>query len=158
MTATPADLIIREAMAADLPTLVALLADDERGRKREHLADPLPQGYLDSFAAITADPRSKLIVAERDHRVVGTMQLVFIPGMTYQGAERMIVQSIFVDRDLRGQGIGEAMIRWAVDAARARGCRFISINTHRSRERAHKFYKHQGFKPTHIGFTYELSE
>ncbi len=158
MTTLPADLIIRDAMAADLPEIVGLLADDERGRKREKVTDPIEQSYADAFAAITADPRSKLLVAERDRHAVGTMQLSFIPGMTYQGSERMIIQSVFVARDLRGQGIGEAMLGWAIDAAKARGCRFISVNTHKSRERAHKFYKHIGFKPSHVGFTYELAE
>lgn len=157
---TPAELIIRDAMAADIPAVVGLLADDERGRKREVVADPLPQSYADAFAAITADPRSKLVVAEldRDRRAVGTMQLAFIPGMTYQGSERLIVMALFVAQDFRGQGIGEAMIHWAIDAAKARGCRFISINTHKSRERAHKFYKRLGFKPSHVGFTQELAE
>lgn len=157
-TTMPADLIIRDAMASDLPDIVRLLADDERGKKRETTADPLPQSYVDAFSAITADQRSKLLVAERDRRAVGTMQLTFIPGMTYQGSERLIIQSVFVQRELRSQGIGEAMMGWAIDAAKARGCRFITVNSHKSRERAHKFYKHLGFKQSHVGFTYDLPE
>lgn len=158
MTTLPAGLIIRDAMAADIPDIVKLLADDERGKKRETVTDPLPQSYVDAFGAITADQRSKLIVAEREQRAVGTMQLTFIPGMSYEGSERLILQSVYVAREMRSQGIGEAMIGWAIDAAKARGCRFITVNSHKSRERAHKFYKHLGFKQSHVGFTYDLPE
>jgi len=143
-------------MAADVPAIVALLADDPLGKKRENAADPLPQSYWDAFAAITADPRSKLIVVERDRRVVATMQLTFVPALTHQGAERLLLEAVNVARDSREQGIGEAMMRWATDAAKARGCRFITLTSHKSRRRAHEFYKGLGFERSHHGFRYEI--
>ena len=42
---------IRRAQQADLPAVVAMLADDELGRARENAGVPLAQAYLDAFAA-----------------------------------------------------------------------------------------------------------
>jgi ribosomal protein S18 acetylase RimI-like enzyme len=155
---TPANLIFRDAMAADVPAIVTLLHDDPLGKKREKVSDPLPQSYWDAFAAITADVRSRLIVIERDRRVVGTMQLTFIPALTHQGAERLLIEAVNVARDLRSQGIGEAMMTWAIDAAKARGCQFVTLFSHKSRRRAHEFYQGLGFKKTHHGFRYEIEK
>ena len=60
------DLTFRRAARADLATIVALLADDPLGAKRERNVDPLPEGYADAFAAIERDPNNELIVVEVD--------------------------------------------------------------------------------------------
>jgi GNAT superfamily N-acetyltransferase len=154
---TPVDLIFRPAMAADVPAIVKLLAADRLGKKREHYADPLPQAYWDAFAAITADPRSKLIVVEKDRQVVGALQLTFMRGLTFQGAERLLIEAANIAGDKREQGIREAMINWAIDAAKARGCRFVTITSHKSRRTLHEIYERLGFKRTHHGFRHEIA-
>lgn len=53
----------RRAEAADLETLVPMLADDELGSKREQAQLPLAAGYRRAFAAIEADPNNDVIVA-----------------------------------------------------------------------------------------------
>jgi hypothetical protein len=75
-------LTIRRAAAADLPAIVAMLADDILGRTREDPSLPLAQGYLDAFAAIDADPNMMLMVAVQDGRVVGTLQLILAPNLS----------------------------------------------------------------------------
>jgi GNAT superfamily N-acetyltransferase len=155
---TPVDLIFRDAMAADLPQIVKLLSKDPLGKKREHFEDPLPQSYWDAFAAITADPRSKLVVVEKDRHVVGALQLTFMPGLTFQGAERLLIEAANIVGDKREEGIREAMISHAIDAAKARGCRFVTITSHKSRRDAHAFYENFGFEKTHHGFRYEIEK
>lgn len=154
---TPVDLIFRDAMTADIPAIVALLAEDPLGKTRERAEDPLPQSYWDAFSAITADPRSKLVVVERDRRVVGTLQLTFMPGLTHQGAERLIIEAANIVGDPREEGIREAMVGWAVDAAKARGCRFITITSHKSRRGDEALYQKLGFEHTHNGYRYEIA-
>jgi hypothetical protein len=53
--------IFRDARREDVPTIVALLADDVLGAGREAAADD--DAYQTAFGQITADPRSRLIVA-----------------------------------------------------------------------------------------------
>ena len=55
---TTVDLSFRRATRADLTAIVALLADDPLGAKRENYVQPLPQSYADAFAAIDKDPHT----------------------------------------------------------------------------------------------------
>ena len=90
----------RRATAADLPAIVAMLADDGLGRGREDASLPLARGYVDGFAAIEADPNQMLAVAGSDGVVVGTLQLTFLPGLSHKGAWRGQVESVRVEGDI----------------------------------------------------------
>ena len=146
----------RRATAADLPAIVAMLADDGLGRGREDASLPLARGYTDAFAAIEADPNQMLAVADSDGVVVGTLQLTFIPGLSHKGAWRGQVESVRVASSRRGTGLGQAMLEWAVAECRARGCRMVQLTTDKSRDDAHRFYARLGFVASHEGFKLKL--
>jgi GNAT superfamily N-acetyltransferase len=143
-------------MEADLPALVAMLADDALGATREDASLPLDPGYTRAFAAISADPNQFLAVAERDGAVVGTLQLTFIPGLSYKGGWRGQIEAVRVAASQRGQGLGERMIRWAVGECRARGCRMVQLSTNMTRADAHRFYERLGFSRSHFGYKLDL--
>jgi GNAT superfamily N-acetyltransferase len=150
-------LVIRPATEADLPALAALLAGDVLGREREDPSLPLDPGYARAFAEIARRPDLHLMVGELDGEVVATLQLTFIPGLARKGAWRGIVEAVFVRSDRRGQGLGAALIAWAVATARARGdCPFLQLTTDKRRLDAHRFYARLGFKPSHEGFKLQL--
>ncbi len=140
--------------------LVALLAEDQLPVAREVVpaaGDDVDPGYLAGFDAIDADPAHDLVVGvTADGRVVATMQLTTIPGVSYHGGSRLLVEAVRVASDLRGSGIGAAMMTWAVDRARAKGCRLVQLTSNRERTRAHAFYERLGFEPTHVGFKLHL--
>ena len=71
-------MLFRPANRADVPAIVALLADDVLGRGRE--ADD-PAAYFAAFDAIAAEPDNHLIVAEHEGLVVACCQLTFITGL-----------------------------------------------------------------------------
>jgi hypothetical protein len=75
----------RLATTEDLPAIVQMLADDTLGAARERAETPLPQGYYDAFKAIDSDPNIELIVAEAAGRIVGTVQVGYVPGLSRQG-------------------------------------------------------------------------
>jgi hypothetical protein len=83
---TPSGCVIRTATRADVPAMVAMLADDPLGAAREDPADT--QTYAAAYDRVAADPAQRLVVAERDGRVVGTLQLSVIPGLSRRGATR----------------------------------------------------------------------
>ncbi len=148
------EVTLREAVRADLPAILALLTDDALGRTREH--PTVDEAYERAFADITADPRNQQVVAERDGEVVGCFQLTYIPGLGRHGAQRALVEAVRVRADLRGQGVGEAMMTWAIDQARRRGCGLVQLTTDKSRTDAHRFYRRLGFVASHEGMKLPL--
>ncbi|MFF0725111.1 GNAT family N-acetyltransferase [Streptomyces sp. NPDC004134] len=144
------DLAIRHATAADVPAIVAMLADDPLGATRETPDDLAP--YEDAFGRIEADPGQHLVVAERDGRVVGTVQLTVIPGLSRRGATRALIEAVRVHREERGGGLGTQLVEWAVEEARRRGCAVVQLTSDATRTDAHRFYERLGFAASHVGF------
>jgi GNAT superfamily N-acetyltransferase len=145
-------LAFREAIAADLPAIVAMLAEDDLGRGREDAGLPLKPAYREAFAAIAADPNQSFVVAERDGRILGFLQVSFIPGLSRQGAWRGNIESVRVAASERGRGLGAALMRHAISLCRARGCRLAQLTSDKRRSEAHRFYGRLGFAATHEGF------
>ncbi|MEF3048205.1 GNAT family N-acetyltransferase [Pseudotabrizicola sp. L79] len=142
-------MLFRTATRADLPALVAMLADDPLGQGRES-ADLAP--YLAAFDRIAAQPMHQIIVAETGGRVVATCQLTILDGLSRQGMTRALVEAVRTVPDLRGQGIGAALMAEAEARARAAGARMVQLTTDKSRLRAHAFYDRLGYAPSHLGY------
>jgi ribosomal protein S18 acetylase RimI-like enzyme len=150
------DLTLRRARLDDLPTIIAMIADDQIGQSREDARLPLDARYTDAFAAIERDPNQILAVAERDGAIVGCLQVTFIPGVSRRGAWRGQIESVRVARNLRGGGIGAAMFEWAIAECRRHGCSLVQLYTDKSRKDAHRFYERLGFKASHEGMKLSL--
>jgi len=151
------DLEIRDATLADLPAIVAMLADDPLGRTREDPSLPLDPAYVAAFEAIAANPDQRLLVAVEAGHVLGTLQLAFLPGISRRGGWRGQIEAVRVARDRRGEGLGAQMVAWAVEQCRARGCVAVQLTSDASRTEAHRFWEAQGFRPSHKGFKLELT-
>jgi GNAT superfamily N-acetyltransferase len=149
-----ADVHTRPATQADVAAIVSLLADDVLGARRESPEDLTP--YERAFALIDADPHQYLVVAERDGRVVGTLQLSLIAGLSRRGAVRAQIEGVRVASSERGTGLGGQLIQWAIDEARARGCVLVQLTTDKSRADAHRFYEKFGFTASHEGYKLAL--
>src|SRR5215510_7057657 len=145
------EIIFRHARRADVPSIVRLLAEDDLGSQREHYADPLPESYYQAFEQIRRDTNHELIVAELNEEVIGTLHLMFLPSLSYQGGLRAQIESVRVDQAYRGQGLGSQMMKWTIERARARGAHVLQLTTHASRTDAHRFYERLGFKRSHLG-------
>jgi GNAT superfamily N-acetyltransferase len=149
--------IFRRAARADVPAILELLSDDEVSQARDGaVAEGADAGYWAAFEAIDADPRNELIVADDDGAVIGTCQLTFTPSLSRRGAERMTIEAVRVRGDQRGRGIGKAMMRWALDVARERGCGLAQLTTDKRRTEAHRFYANLGFTASHEGMKLSL--
>lgn len=148
---------LREAVGADLPALVALLADDQLGATRDGVDGPDGiEPYRRAFAAIDADPAHLLLVAEDGGEVVATAQLSLLPGLARRGALRAQVEAVRVRADRRGSGLGAALVTWTVEESRRRGCALVQLTSDKQREDAHRFYLRLGFTASHEGFKLAL--
>ena len=143
------NLIWREARREDVAAVVELLADDVLGQGRDG-GDPA--AYLAAFERMQAEGGNLLIVGEAQGRVVACYQITMISGLSLMAARRAQVESVRVAADLRGAGLGAALMMDAEARARAGGCTLIQLTSNRARERAHGFYARLGYEPTHLGF------
>lgn len=150
------EIAFRRAEREDVAAIVAMLADDMLGNSREDTREPLAENYLRAFETIDIDPNQLLAVMTEADRVVGTLQLTFIPGLSRKGALRGQIEAVRVIRDRQGEGLGQKMIEWAVAQCRERGCIIVQLTTDRSRHDAHRFYERLGFKQTHLGYKIDL--
>jgi len=146
------NLIYREAVEKDLRSLVMLFADDPLGASREDTSEPLNPAYLAAFAAISADPNNELIIIENRGKLVGTLQLTFLPNLTRMGSWRCQIEGVRIHRDFRGKGLGTNFFEWVLQRAGQKGCKLVQLTSDKKRIEALRFYEGLGFQATHEGF------
>ncbi|MGB0522570.1 MAG: GNAT family N-acetyltransferase [Flammeovirgaceae bacterium] len=148
----------RKATQQDVPAIVALLAQDQLGKLREKHTNPLPKSYYDAFKQIQRDANQELTVLENEAgEVIGTLQLSFIPYLTYQGGTRAQIEAVRIREDMRGKGIGQQLFKWAIQRAKVRKAHVVQLTTDKKRPEALKFYERLGFKASHEGMKLHLS-
>ncbi len=145
------DLVFRRAAKKDVIFIVQMLADDKLGALREQFEDPLPDSYYRAFGAIDGDPNQELMVVERASEIIGTLQLSFIPYLTYRGGVRAQIEAVRIRTDQRGLGLGQQFFRWAIDRATERGAHVLQLTTDKKRPEALRFYESLGFVASHEG-------
>ena len=148
------DLEIRPAASDDVPAIVAMLADDPLGAQRESPDDLTP--YLAALERLSADPNQHLVVALREGRVVGTLQLTVLPGLSRKGSTRALIEGVRIHSDERGSGLGTRFIEWAIEESRRQGCQLVELTSDATRTDAHRFYERLGFTASHVGFKLAL--
>jgi ribosomal protein S18 acetylase RimI-like enzyme len=150
------DVVFRRAQRSDLPSIVAMLADDDLGRTREDASVPLNGKYVDAFDALERDPNQLLAVMVRGDEVVGCLQISFIPGLSRQGMWRGQIESVRVASSCRGEGLGRRLLEWAIAECRKRGCGVVQLTSDKRRHDARRFYESLGFRASHEGMKLNL--
>jgi GNAT superfamily N-acetyltransferase len=152
---------MRRAERSDLRAIVALLADDDIGVRRESFdastADVAPE-YVAAFDVIDRETNELLVVACIGDDVVGTLQLTLLHHLSHRGAVRAQIEGVRVASSQRGTGIGHQLVEWALARARDGGARQAQLSTDKTRVDAHRFYESLGFHATHEGMKLTLGE
>ena len=115
------------------------------------LANLLPQ-LSTSATEPTAQYVEELISREDTHlfvacgesgEIVGMLTLLIVAIPT---ARKAWIEDVVTDKSHRGEGIGEALVKRAVEVARAEGAKRIYLTSNPKREAAHRLYKRCGFE------------
>jgi GNAT superfamily N-acetyltransferase len=149
-------LLIRKAREDDLAALIAIFAADEVGGHGDTTDPDAFDDYLRAFNVIDASLNEQLFVAELGGDVVGTFQVMFNRTLTGRGGLAMVIEAVQTRSNMRGRGIGAAMIEHAVAEAGRRGCRLVQLASNMARADAHRFYERLGFSRSHFGFKMKL--
>jgi ribosomal protein S18 acetylase RimI-like enzyme len=150
------EILCRPATEADLPHIVALLADDALGRSREDPRVPLDGRYTTAFEALARDPNQLMAVVEDTGTIVGCLQLSFIPGLSRRGMLRGQIEGVRIAASHRGEGLGRKVFEWAIGECRKRGCGLVQLTSDKTRGDAIRFYESLGFRASHEGLKLDL--
>jgi len=133
--------LVRAATLADLPALLVLY-------RQLHPDDPAIEPSLcrPVFDEILANPKLELIVAELDGAVVATCYLNIIPNLSRSLSPYGVLENVVTEQRLRGQGLGQAIVKHALTRAWARGCYKVMLQTGSRQESTHAFYRACGFR------------
>ena len=108
-----------------------------------------PPGPAELAAIIASDGATILVARGDNETVLGTLTLVVfhIPTGT-----RAVIEDVVVDQAARGQGIGEALTKAALELAAGRGARTVDLTSRPSREAANRLYGRLGFQRRDTNF------
>jgi ribosomal protein S18 acetylase RimI-like enzyme len=107
------------------------------------LSSSSPPPTADELSEIVAATDTVLFVARLGGRVVGSLTLAFYRIPT---GLKAWIEDVVVDEEARGNGIGEALSRAAIDEARQRGAKNVNLTSRPSREAANRLYRGIGFE------------
>ena len=92
---------------------------------------------------IVTSPATTLIVARNDDQMVGMLTLALFRIPT---GVRAWIEDVVVDSSARGQGVGEALSRRALELAAQAGARTVELTSRPSRQAANRLYRRIGFQ------------
>lgn len=134
---------IRPATLDDAQALAALATQLGYPSEPEQIAQRLT--LLSSLG-------SQVFVAEVEGQVVGFVQVSpYFPFLMDRAAE---IAALVVDERWRGQGIGHALLQTAEAWAREKGYSAMHVRTNIVRERAHRFYRREGYEVVKTALTF----
>jgi GNAT superfamily N-acetyltransferase len=104
---------------------------------------PLPD--LVRLRRLVADPAVTLLVARDGDEIAGTTTVIVYTTPFWIKAR---LDEVVVDESARGQGVGEALVKAALEIGRERGAQVAELQsgTGPAREAAHRLYLRLGFK------------
>jgi GNAT superfamily N-acetyltransferase len=139
--------LIRQATPHDTETISSILS--EAAQWLAQSGTPMWKGDELSPERLAADVANGLFYfAECDGEIAGTIKFqledaLFWPDVSQ--AESAFVHRLAVRRRFAGGGVSSAMLRWAVERARALGRRYLRLDCEASRARLRKVYEQFGF-------------
>jgi ribosomal protein S18 acetylase RimI-like enzyme len=103
--------------------------------------------YAPMLRALGADGRSLVLVAVRNGRILGTVMLQGgpAPGETVAGPGEAEIRALAVVPEVRGSGLGRALLTSVIDRASADGVRRLVLLTQPDMKAAHHLYETAGF-------------
>ncbi len=106
------------------------------------LSSSNPPPSAEALSNIVQSDASRLLVAEEDGQVIGSLTLVLFRIPT---GVRAWIEDVVVDSDARGKGVGAALSTHAVDVAKKEGATTVDLTSRPSREAANRLYSRIGF-------------
>ncbi|MEO6971359.1 MAG: GNAT family N-acetyltransferase [Chthoniobacterales bacterium] len=136
------DVVIQPAISEDLDELSSLLGElfSEESDFR-----PDKDKQLRGLRLIFEQPnRGRVFVLRRDRSIVGMINLLFTIS-TAEGGFVLLLEDLVVHKEYRGHGYGSMLLDHAIEFARQKNFRRITLLTDRPELRSQSFFRKHGF-------------
>jgi len=133
---------IQTAASTDIPQL-CLLLDTLFSQEAEFQPDSELQA-LGLGAIIEGDGIGDILVAKEADQIIGMVNLLYSVS-TALGSRVALLEDMVIAPQNRGHGVGSALLKYAIQFAREKGCKRITLLTDNDNDSAHRFYEKNGF-------------
>ncbi|MDR3599260.1 MAG: GNAT family N-acetyltransferase [Desulfosporosinus sp.] len=145
-------MLIRPAVETDLPEVIELL----KGMDGD---DGIDLGEAQTiWRKITDYPYYKIFVVEDNKRMIGTCSLIMIDNLGHKGAKLAVAESMIINPDYRGRGLGSKLMQFVMAKAKEENCYKLMLSSNKKRVEAHRFYEQLGFQQHGISFMIEVGK
>jgi GNAT superfamily N-acetyltransferase len=105
----------------------------------------LPVPDMARLERLLADPDVTLLVARDGEKILGTTTVIVYTTPFWIKAR---LDEVVVDAAVRGRGVGEALVKAALEVGRVGGAQVAELHSGRgsNREAAHRLYERLGFR------------
>mgnify|MGYP001039050182 CR=1 FL=1 len=108
------------------------------------LSERLTAPDRETVARIVAAPATRQLTAVTDEgRIVGLLSVAFYD---VPSGRKAWIEDVVVDAAARGGGVGEALVRAALNVAREEGAVRVMLTSNPARRAAHRLYERMGFE------------
>lgn len=127
---------------------------DAFARLVPQLSKSSPPPTADELREMVESPANDVLIARVDGRIVGTLTLITFRIST---GVRCWIEDVIVDDSARGEGVGEALNRFALQLAAKQHAKTVDLTSRPSREAANRLYQRLGFQLRNTNvYRYEL--
>jgi GNAT superfamily N-acetyltransferase len=150
----PAQPVIRNAIESDIPLVLSFikeLAEYEKLSEQVTATEELLRENL-----LGADRKAEAVIAEYHDDPAG-FALFFHNFSTFLGKPGLYLEDLYVSPDMRGRGIGAALLRYLAGLAVERGCGRFEWSVLDWNEPAINFYRNMGAVPVDGWTVYRLT-
>ena len=133
---------VRVATSDDESRIIDMLKEFMTFEKADLLTD---SEFIDMFRTVISQPDKNLfLIAETEGKAVGMTTMVF-RFSTWQGKPVVTIDDVYVRHEARHCGVAMALLNYAFDMAKSRGCARVDLITEIDNYPAQELYKKMGF-------------
>ena len=118
----------------------------------ESSKNPSLDDFRRVFAKIRSTPGFKLLVAEEQGKVVGTMVILIVPNLSHGGSPWAYVDNLVIAHRYRRKGLGRMLMNNAIALSKEAGCYKIVLTCDKRLREAYRFYRSLSFRASAHGF------